>query len=79
MIDEMEDEDAEETHGNSLNLLSADDAARLTEMLVSVQNNCNPQQDLVLTGSIRSQPAVFTRNKHFYSVICWGKEGRKGH
>ncbi|CAG5100466.1 Oidioi.mRNA.OKI2018_I69.XSR.g17011.t1.cds [Oikopleura dioica] len=52
MIDEMEDEDAEETHGNSLNLLSADDAARLTEMLVSAQNNCNPQQDLVLTGSI---------------------------
>jgi len=53
MIDEIEPDECkfDASENDQLSMLSADDAARLTEMLVSAQNNT--PQDLVLTGSIR--------------------------
>lgn len=52
MIDEIDTDEGklDTSENNQISMLSADDAARLTEMLVSVQNNA--PQDLVLTGSI---------------------------
>ncbi|CBY07764.1 unnamed protein product [Oikopleura dioica] len=52
MIDEIEPDECkfDASENDQLSMLSADDAARLTEMLVSAQNNT--PQDLVLTGSI---------------------------
>ena len=53
MIDEIGTDEAKfnASENDQLSMLSADDAARITEMLVSAQNNA--PQDLVLTGSIR--------------------------
>merc|ERR1712037_717774 len=52
MIDEIGTDEAKfnASENDQLSMLSADDAARITEMLVSAQNNA--PQDLVLTGSI---------------------------
>ena len=76
MIDEIDTDEGklDVSENNQISMLSADDAARLTEMLVSAQNNA--PQDLVLTGSIRFVYCLYRYRKiAVISAIYWDRAG----